>query len=47
MLFGLKPDDLATFAAGAGLLFVVALLAAIVPAWRAARVDPMNALRHE
>ena len=47
MLFGLKPDDPATFAAGAGLLFLVALIAAIIPAWRAAKIDPMIALRHE
>jgi predicted permease len=47
MLFGLRPDDLPTFATGAAVLFVVAMLAAMIPAWRAARVDPMNALRHE
>jgi len=47
MLFGLKPNDPVTFAVGAFLLFLVALLAAMIPAWRAARVDPLDALRHE
>jgi predicted permease len=47
MLFGVKARDAVTFAGGAGLLLLVALVAALIPAWRAARVDPMNALRHE
>ena len=47
MLFGLEPNDPVTFAVGAVLLLLVALLAAMIPAWRAARVDPLDALRHE
>jgi ABC-type antimicrobial peptide transport system permease subunit len=47
MLFGVKATDAATFLGGAGLLLVVALLAALVPAWRAASVEPAQALRHE
>jgi ABC-type antimicrobial peptide transport system permease subunit len=47
MLFGVKPTDPATFCAAAALLLLVALLSALVPAWRAATVEPITALRHE
>jgi len=46
MLFGLDPTDPTTVAAAVGLLCTAALIAAYVPAWRASRVDPLVALRH-
>jgi ABC-type antimicrobial peptide transport system permease subunit len=47
LLFQITPTDPATFGAVGGLLFIVALAATIIPARRAARVDPLIALRNE
>jgi predicted permease len=47
MLFGLKPSDPSTVIFAILLLFSVALMAGLVPARRASRVDPMSALRHD
>jgi len=47
MLYGIQPNDPLTIAGGALILLAVALAASWIPARRAARVQPMEALRHE
>jgi len=47
MLFGVKPDDALTFGGVALLLGIISLVAAYLPARRAARIDPASALRAE
>jgi predicted permease len=47
LLFGLTPRDPVTLAGSVAGLLIAAMVAACVPAWRASRVDPMTALRHE
>ncbi len=47
MLYETRPLDPLVFAGVSAMLLLVAALACIVPAWRASRVDPMQALRTE
>jgi ABC-type antimicrobial peptide transport system permease subunit len=47
LLFEVTPTDPATFASVCGLVLVVSAFAAVWPARRAVRVDPLVALRYE
>ncbi|HYP05378.1 MAG TPA: FtsX-like permease family protein, partial [Bryobacteraceae bacterium] len=47
MLYGVKPLDPATYAFAASGIVVIAIAAALLPSLRAARVDPVEALRAE
>ncbi len=47
MLYGIQPDDPLTLTGGVAVLMILALAASWIPARRAARIQPMDALRHE
>jgi len=47
LVFGVSVTDGFTYAMAGALLLVIALLGCAIPAWRAARLDPLIALRHE
>jgi putative ABC transport system permease protein len=47
LLFGVRPADPATIALVTAILAAVAIAAAWGPAWRASKVDPVQALRYE
>jgi putative ABC transport system permease protein len=47
LLHDVQPGDPATYAVVAGVLTAVAVVASLIPAWRATRVDPVKALKAE
>lgn len=47
LLFGVSPQDPGVLGAVSAILLVAALAASVLPAWRAARVDPATALRSD
>ena len=47
LLFDVAPTDMLPLAAASGLLLGVAVIASLIPAWRASRIDPTTALRVE
>ena len=46
-LYGVRAFDPFTFTFVSALILVVAVIACLTPAWRAASVDPLHALRHQ
>jgi ABC-type antimicrobial peptide transport system permease subunit len=46
-LFGMKAADPPVFVISVAILLGASVAAAFVPAWRASRIDPLHALRHE
>jgi ABC-type antimicrobial peptide transport system permease subunit len=47
MLYGIRPSDAITFAAVTAILLLVSLAATGLPAYRAARLDPLKTLREQ
>jgi putative ABC transport system permease protein len=47
LLFNVRPGDPLTLLLGTAVLLTTAIIANVMPAWRAAKVDPMVALRYE
>jgi predicted permease len=46
-LFGVSPTDVVSFTVALAIVLGVVILATIVPAWRASRMNPLSALRHQ
>jgi putative ABC transport system permease protein len=46
LLYGVGASDVLSFASAVIVVLLATLAASLLPAWRAARVDPLTALRH-
>jgi ABC-type antimicrobial peptide transport system permease subunit len=46
-VFGVQPHDPRTLGISAGLLLAVGIIAAVIPALRASRINPIDAIRAE
>ncbi|HEX9730032.1 MAG TPA: ABC transporter permease [Gemmatimonadales bacterium] len=47
LLYGISPNDPITYGVVALGVFVLAMVASVIPAWRATRIDPLGSLRAE
>ena len=45
LVYGMSPRDPATVAIATSILLMVTAAAAFIPAWRASRIDPVDAIR--
>ena len=46
LLYGVGSRDIVSFGGGTVIVMAIAITASLIPAWRAARIDPLKALRH-
>ena len=46
-LFGVSATDVSSFARALAIVMSVVVVATLVPAWRASRMNPLSALRHQ
>lgn len=47
VLYGISARDAIAFSGGTFIVMLIAVLSSLIPAWRASRVDPLSALRHQ